>query len=89
MLLNTYVMYVIYNLVKRKKRRDLLSHHDFRRAIIMYWINPEYHKKHKTRVHILKQKRNGEDTTISSIPATLSSRLRTCTPRLGGAYHYF
>ena len=40
MLVNVYVLYIVVNLTEVKPKIDLLSHHDFRKAIAMEWIHP-------------------------------------------------
>ena len=38
---NAYVMYKTLNLQAGRAKKDLISHHDFRKRIALYWINPE------------------------------------------------
>ena len=38
---NAYVMYKTLNLQAGREKKDLISHHDFRKRIALYWINPE------------------------------------------------
>ena len=38
---NAYVMYKTLSLHEGKNKKDLISHHDFRKRIALYWINPE------------------------------------------------
>ena len=44
MLVNCYVMYLAVQLSHGTKKSDLISHHDFRRDIALYWINPDLYK---------------------------------------------
>jgi hypothetical protein len=41
MMVNAYVYYVSLNLLAGKLKKDLLTHHDFRRAIALSWIAPD------------------------------------------------
>ena len=57
MLTNAYSMYLKVN--NGLQRKDLLSHHDFCKAIAIYWINPEEYKneiKECKNKYTLKQK---------------------------------
>ena len=49
------------------ERKNLMTHHDFRRAIATYWINPKEYKRDlkSTEPHTLKRKSSA--STISSI----------------------
>ena len=38
---NAYVMYKALNMHADRNKKDLISHHDFRKRIALYWINPE------------------------------------------------
>ena len=38
---NAYVMYKTLNMHAGRNKKDLISHHDFRKRIALYWINPE------------------------------------------------
>ena len=80
MLVNAYVLYVQFNFLKGRKKRDLLSHHDFRREIALYWINPEYkgtvEGAHQVRMKALN--RNGGVSVMSEV--TIDSSICS-TPR--------
>ena len=54
MLTNTYIMYLKVNMYEYGlQRKELLSHHDFRKAIALYWINPD---KYENEVEDQKKK---------------------------------
>ena len=40
MITNAYVIYLHVNLENGMKKKDLLSHHDFRKVVALAWINP-------------------------------------------------
>ena len=44
MLTNAYIIYITINLKKGKNKKDLFSHHDFRKEIALAWINPNERK---------------------------------------------
>jgi hypothetical protein len=41
LMVNAYVCYVRYNMLHGKNRKDLLSHYEFRKQIILAWLEPE------------------------------------------------
>ena len=46
MLTNAYIMYVKVNTLEYGvKKKDLMTHHEFRKAIALYWINPEEYQR--------------------------------------------
>ena len=68
MLTNAYIMYVkVMQEEYGIEKKHLISHHDFREAIALYWINPkEYDDGLKTEANEGKRKRSSA-STISSI----------------------
>ena len=71
MMTNAYVMYVSINtFIYGFNRKQLMSHHDFRRAIVIAWINPREREKdireRATNIPIIR-KRKSTATTVSSL----------------------
>lgn len=80
MLVNSYILYVQYNLMKGRKKRDLLSHHDFRREIAMFWINPEYkgrvERNNEMRLRRLNQRGGSVMSEVTMDSSTCSTPRR-------------
>ena len=59
MLVNSNIMYLKVYLSHGRQKKDLLTHHDFRQAIAIYWINEEYSRRNavKERPIVVQQKR--------------------------------
>jgi len=70
-LTNAYIIYVAANVKHFNiKKGLLLSHHEFRRAIVMAWINHEEYQQEiqNVRKGIIKRRKGGSSiTTTSSI----------------------
>jgi hypothetical protein len=89
MLVNAYVYYIAVNLGAGLKRNDLLSHHDFRKAVALswihqplYWMTPPKKKKPTTR----EQQQQYEGPSMSkkkmSPGSSTRSKKRMATDRL-------
>ena len=82
MLVNSYIMYLKVHTSHGQQKKDLLTHHDFRRAIVIYWIDEEHSKrttvKEETLVVGPKYKRNegstGGTSTISSLTHVITTK---------------
>jgi hypothetical protein len=77
MLVNAYIYYVAVNLAAGLKRKDLLSHHDFRKAVALSWINQPLYwtppKKKPTR----EQQAQYEGPSMSKKKMTPGSSTRS------------
>lgn len=71
MLTNAYVMYSKLTLNIAIRKKDLLSHLEFREHIALYWINPEEFIQDKYDQEIIvsgfKRRRDSSTSTISSV----------------------
>ena len=80
MLVNSYIMYTKLHPSHGRQKKDLLSHHDFRRAIAMYWINEEYSRKTRVNEGTIvigrKRKKSGGSSTISSLTQSTPTKKR-------------
>lgn len=68
-LTNAYIMYLKINMLEHGlEKNDLMSHHDFRMAIALYWINPqEYLKDLATSEPYTLSRKSSSTSTVSSI----------------------
>ena len=62
MLVNLYVVYCAVQLANGTPTRDWISHHDFRRDIALYWINPKMYRKENNTIVVESagRRRNSE-----------------------------
>ena len=66
MLTNAYVTYLFVNMSQGIAKKDLLSQHEFRRDIIIMWINPEEYQEN-------------EKMKVSSVSSVTMSTISSCT----------
>ena len=88
MLTNAYIMYLKVNMLEYGvQRKYLMSHHDFRKAIALYWINPEeYEKELKVAAQSYKLKRKSTSSSVSSI--SIDSSIQEPTKKIKTGQHY-
>ena len=69
-LVNAYVLYCKVNLKAGKRRKDLLSHHDFNQSIALDWIKGAHEMKKPTLSSTKKRKQqsNGVETRQQKAP---------------------
>ena len=90
MMVNAYVYYVSLNLLAGKAKKNLLSHHDFRRAIALSWIAPD---KYSPEVLALltrkdppamssstKKRRNNPTNRVSTTRRNKTKKARSAQP---------
>jgi Transposase IS4 len=76
LLVNAYVSYVKFNLMNGKKKNELLSHYEFRKAIALAWLDPDqYDTKDKVddTVTPVSRKRKASEYEDSEGRATRGS----------------
>ena len=87
MLVNSYIMYLKLHLIHGRQKKDLISHHDFRRAIAIYWINEEYSKRTRVSEGTIvigwkckkSQGSRGESSTVSTLTQdTITKKKKAC-----------
>jgi hypothetical protein len=72
MLVNAYVYYIAVNFAAGLKRKDLLSHHDFRKAMALSWISKPLYWTPK------KKKPSSKDQQQDPIMAKAKKRKMYC-----------
>jgi Transposase IS4 len=79
LMVNAYICYVRFHLMHNKKKKDLLTHYEFREQIIKAWLEPEtYWLDHKTETQSNKKRKHSLFTTSSSsIDASMQTRQQT------------
>ena len=85
MLVNAYIVYKIYQLSRGVDKKDLLSHHDFRKQIALHWINPHGNKQEDQEASSSTSSRSNRanHSSVSSLSSSSQSILpiqRICTP---------
>ena len=58
-MVNAYIMYANLNVQEGRRKKDVLSHHDFGKSIALLWIDPV--AVHYSRL-ISLSKKTGQDT---------------------------
>jgi hypothetical protein len=58
LMVNAYISYVQFNLSHGKKKKDLLSHYEFRCQITKAWLDPETHWKDRDNKKTANRKRS-------------------------------
>ena len=75
MLVNAYVYYISVNIAAGVKRKDLLSHHDFRKAVALSWINqPLYWTPQKKPTRKEQKQYEGPSMSKKKMAADPSTR---------------
>ncbi len=85
MLTNAYVSYLKVNEEEGVPKKQLLSHHDFQKAVALYWINPQqYHldeqKQKREDQQIIRRKRSSDQMTTCSSSFAMNSAISTTSP---------
>ena len=85
MLTNAYIMYMKVNVEEYViAKRDLITHHDFRKAIALYWINPaEYDQELKAEKPYDVKRNISSTSTVSSVTVDSSVSYSTKTIKTG------
>ena len=79
MLVNAYAIYIIVNITEVIAKKDLLSHHNFRKAIAMNWINHDRdYRQDQNSTTSSKQKCK----TASSVSDLLESALESDSAKM-------
>ena len=65
-LVNAYIMYVNVNMLAGKEKKDLMSHHDFRKSIALAWINPDPVSPSKEVAITRKGRGDNEEASVAS-----------------------
>ena len=74
MLVNAYVIYSIVNITEGTPKKDLLSHHNFRKSIAMNWINTDRdYCQDQGSTTSSKRKRKTASSLSSLLVSTLES----------------
>ena len=86
MLTNAYIMYMKVNMEEYGvAKKDLMTHHDFRKAIALYWINPaEYDQELKAKKSYDVKRKSSSTSTVSSV--TVDSSVSYSTKKLKQVY---
>jgi Transposase IS4 len=75
-IVNAYICYVEFNLTAGKKKKDLLSHYEFRKAIALAWLDPDTYWANRYNDTVLENKgtkRKLDDMSTSTKATTRSS----------------
>ena len=77
MLTNAYIMKCNVDLQCGVSKENLMSQHDFRKHVALYWINPEeYKRENGVVIEVNTRKRKGTtDSTVSSVTKSSSRSL--------------
>ena len=79
MLVNACAIYMICNISEGISKKDLLSHHNFRKAIAMNWINPDRdYRQDQNSTTSSNQKRK----TASSVSNLSDSKLESGSTKM-------
>ena len=85
MLTNAYIMYMKVNMEEYGvAKKDLMTHHDFRKAMALYWINPaEYDQELRAKKPYDVKRKSSSTSTVSSVTVDSSVSYSTKTIRTG------
>ena len=88
-LTNAYIMYVKVNMEEYgKKKSELMSHHDFRKAIALYWINPqEYESEIKNKASFTLKRKCSSSTASSVSSISMDSSIKKSKFVKTGIHH--
>jgi hypothetical protein len=86
MLVNAYILYVKHNTMMGKKKKDLLSHYEFRTQIALAWIapgtyDPRFANNEDSREAMRKRKTRSPSNSVAS-NSSHQSRLAKLPPRV-------
>ena len=66
MLVKSYIMYLKVHLSHGQQKKDLLTHHEFRRVIAIYWINEENSRRNAVKERPIVERRKRKSTNVST-----------------------
>ena len=86
MMMNAYIIYMKVNMEKHGgAKKYLMTHHDFRKAITLYWINPaEYDQELKAEKPYDVKRKSSSTSTVSSV--TVDSSVSYSTKKFKQVY---
>ena len=74
--MNAYIMYVNVNLLAGKKKKDLMSHYDFRKSIALSWIKSTAVEPSQ-EISVLSRRRGRGDEDVSEASSVTISTMRS------------
>jgi hypothetical protein len=78
LMVNAYVSYVRFNILNGKKKKDLLSHYEFRKQIALAWLDPEtYWPERELNSKGKKRNRSSESIGSDDTRHTRSGNIRS------------
>ena len=81
--MNAYIMYVNVNALAGEKKKDLMSHHDFRKSIAFSWIKSTAVKPSQG-VSVLSRKRGRGDEDVSEASSVTMSTMKSVIQSMRG-----